>query len=161
MEKQDRNTSRFIDTNDGLFRRIAPDEEDIKQIFLPHVLHPRLLNLSHHSKQIGHPGQRRMYEKFRQKYHWPQMASDVAATVSNLWGCARNSLQLRKLTNPLKLVQDSEPIVSVGIDILGPLATSKGGRIFLLVVTDQFTKLTHDFPLRWIYAYKVARAFSD
>ena len=89
------------------------------------------------------------------------MAADIFATVRNCTTCAKNRLKLRKRTNPLKLFPATKPLASFCIDILGPLTKPKRGYVFLLVITDRFTKLTRVVPLRKITAYNVAVAFVE
>lgn len=68
---------------------------------------------------------------------------------------------MRKRTNHLKLLPDKEPLISVGVDIIGLLSKGKSGRICILVITDRFTKITQAIPLHKLDAYTVARAFDD
>ena len=52
--------SAFFEGPDGLLRRRHPREPDIEQFVLPDTLRPRVLQLAHHAKLAGHPGQTRM-----------------------------------------------------------------------------------------------------
>lgn len=61
---QDRNTSRFVELEDGVLRRISLHDEENLQIVLPYVIRPRLFNLTH-CKTVGKPGQKRMYSRIR------------------------------------------------------------------------------------------------
>ena len=153
--------SAFFEGPDGLLRRRHPREPDIEQVVLPDTLRPRILQLAHHAKLAGHPGQTRMYYNVRRTYYWPHMAADIFATVRNCTTCAKNRLMLRKRTNPLKLFPATKPLASLCIDILGPLTESKRGYVFLPVITDRFTKLTRVVPLREITAYNVSVAFVE
>ena len=153
--------SAFFEGPDGLLRRRHPREPDIEQVVLPDTLRRRVLQLAHHVKLAGHPGQTRMYYNVRRTYYWPHMAADIFATVRNCTTCAKNRLKLRKRTNPLKLFPATKPLASLCIDILGPLTKSKRGYVFLLVITDRFTKLKRVVTLRKITAYNVAVAFVE
>ena len=153
--------SAFFEGPDFLLRRRHPCEPDIEQVVLPDTLRPRVLQLAHHVKLAGHPGQTRMYYNVRRTYYWPHMAADIFATVRNCTTCAKKRLKLRKRTNPLKLFPARKPLASLCIDILGSLTKSKRGYVFLLVITDRFTKLTRVVPLRKITAYNVAVAFVE
>lgn len=112
-------------------------------------------------KFIEHPGQRRMYSKLWKRYYWPQTVADAGVTVTNFTKCDRNRLQFRKPTNPMQHFPGREPLASIAIDILGPLSMAKYGILFIMVVTDRFTKLTQAVPLRLIYAFTVVRAFAE
>lgn len=110
----------------------------------------RFQKLAHHLCLSGHPGQRRMYAKIRGEDYYSQRAGDVTTTVRRCGKCARNIFQQRKSTNPLQMFPVREPLVSVAIDILGPLTKSKSGRRFLLIITDRFSRLTQAVPIRII-----------
>ena len=109
----------------------------------------------------GHPGQNRMYQPLRRRYYWPHSAADVTTTVRGCRTCAMNRVKLRKHLNRLKLFPATRPLESLSIDILGPLPKAKGGKQYLLVITDRFTKLTQVVALKTVNAYTVATAFSD
>ena len=143
----------------GFFQCMFHD--DLIQVVLPESLRPRLLQLAHYAIVAGNPGLNGMYYHIRRHYYWPHLAADVAATVRNCASCAKNRVKLRRRTTLLKLFPATRPLESVSIDILGPLPKSKRGKLFLLVITDQFTKLTTVVPLRNINAYYVAFAFCE
>jgi hypothetical protein len=47
------------------------------------------------------------------------------------------------------------------MDILGHLPKTELGNMFLLVITDRFSKLTRTVPLRTITALSVSKAFCE
>ena len=55
----------------------------------------------------------------------------------------------------------TRPLEDVAIDILGPLPRTSGGKEYVLLVTDRFTKLVAAVPLARITAYSVAVAFCE
>jgi len=61
----------------------------------------------------------------------------------------------------MKLNPALEPSSGLEMDILGPLTTSRGGRKHVLVIWDQFTKLTPAIPFRDATALTVSSAFTD
>ena len=61
----------------------------------------------------------------------------------------------------MKLFPATAPLDSVAIDILAPLPKSARGYIFMLVISDRFTKLTQVVPLKLITPYDVAVAFVE
>ena len=80
--------SAFFEGPDGLLRRRHPREPDIEQVVLPETLRPRVLQLAHHAKLAGHPGQMRMYSPglftlyFRLPF--PPFHSTVHLSISQL-----------------------------------------------------------------------------
>ena len=104
LARQSKRTySAFFEGPDGLLRRRHPREPDIEQVILPDTLLPRVLQLAHHAKLAGQPGQTRMYHNVRRTYYWPDMAADIFATVRNFTAFAKNRIKMRKRTSPLKL----------------------------------------------------------
>ena len=61
----------------------------------------------------------------------------------------------------MKLFPATAQLDSVAIDILGPLPKSSRDFIFMLVISNRFTKLTQVVPLKRITAYDVAVAFVE
>ena len=133
----------------------------MKQIFMPESLRPRILKFAHYSRLAGHPGKTRMHHHVRRTYYCPHMVADIYATVGKCFTRAKKRLKLRKRTNPLKIFLATKPLASLCIDILGPLQRTKKGYRFLLVITDQLTKLNQVIHLRKITTYNVAVAFVE
>ena len=151
----------FEDATTGLLKRRHPRDEGLVQVVVPKSLRSRLLHLAHHALPAGHPGQNRMYYTLRRWYYWPHMASDVMHEVRSCGPCAKNRLRLRKHLNRLKLFPATRPLEDVAIDILGPLPKTAGGKEYILLITDRFTKLVAAVPLARITAYAVAVAFCE
>lgn len=128
---------------------------------VPRALSARLLRLCRHPAIAGHPGQNRMYQALSKRYYWPHVAADVAYNLRGCNTCAMNRVKHRKHLNCLRFFPATQPLESLSIDMLSPLSKTKGGKRFLLVVTDRFTKLTQVFALRAITAYTVAVAFRN
>lgn len=61
----------LIETDDEVLRRIPPGEGGAQQIVIVEAFHSRLLNLIHHEKLAGHPGQTKMYACFKKSSYWP------------------------------------------------------------------------------------------
>jgi Integrase zinc binding domain/Integrase core domain len=132
-----------------------------RQIVIPAVLRPRLLHLEHFPKVAGHPGMTKMFRSMRKRFLWKHMAADVSETIRQCPICAKNRVNERKRTSFLKLFPASSPLDYVSMDILGPLPKTKHGNLFLLVITDRFSKLMRTVPLWTITALSVAKAFCE
>lgn len=87
------------------------------------------------------------------------MAIDILNTVRQWVSCAKQRIQLRKHASFLKLFPAKRPGEYVAIDILGPQRRTSSGHECMLVMSDQFSKMTLTYPLREITAYAVAQAF--
>ena len=139
---------------------MAPQGQTMIQAVLPSSMRHRLLRQAHHTPIAGHPGQTR-HRRIQRSYYWPLMAADISATVRECTPCAKNRLRLPRKASEMKLFPATAPLDSVAIDILGPLPKSSRGFIFMLVISDRFTKLTQVVPLKRITAYDVAVAFVE
>ena len=151
----------FFEDKEGMLCRRHPRDKTIIQAALPSSMRHRLLRLAHHAPIAGHPGQTRLHRRLRRSYYWPHMAADVGATVRECTACAKNRLRLLRKASEMRLFPATAPLESVAIDILGPLPKSTRGYLFMLVISDRFTKLTQVVPLRRITAYDVAVAFVE
>lgn len=88
------------------------------------------------------------------------MAADAMATVWNCRHCARNRVKLRKYLYRLKRVSAARLLQFVAIDTLGPLPrTRRTGKSFIIVITNQFSKLTQTSALSTIATKLIAIAF--
>ena len=153
--------SAFFEGPDDVLWRRHTREPDTEQVLMPETLRSRVFQLTHHAKLAGHPGQTRTFNNVRLTYYWPHMAAEIFATVLNFTTCAKNRIKWRKRKNPLKLFPATKPLSSLCIDIIRTLTKSKRGYVFLLLITDRFTKLMRVVPLRKITAYNVAIAFDE
>ena len=142
--------------DDGVLIRTA---EAGPQIVVPDTLKQRVLYANHYSKLAGHPGGRKLYYRLRRHYYWPAMAVDCYATVRRCPHCARNRIKLRRNVEELQLFPATAPLESVSIDILGEFIRTRKGNVYLLVITDQFTKMVKKIPLKTESAAEVARQF--
>ncbi|MEM9260935.1 MAG: integrase zinc binding domain-containing protein, partial [Bacteroidota bacterium] len=66
------------------------------QVVVPANLRAKILYVNHYSRQSGHPGGKKMYEKLRRHFYWPSIATDCYATVKRYPTCAKNRIKLRR-----------------------------------------------------------------
>lgn len=98
------------------------------------------------------------YYAIRTQFYWPSMISDIHGTIIERTTRAQNRLDLHRHTTPLTLFPSSEPGKEILIDILRPLAASKIGNRFILVMNDRFVKVTKCVALKTIPAISMASA---
>ena len=153
-----RKKSLFFEDDYGVLCRQHPREPGLEQIVLPSSLRHRVLRLAHHHPLAGHPGHTRLQKRLRRTYYWPQMAADAAMTVRECVPCSKNRIRLLKQSGAMRLFRSVQPLEDIAIDILGPLPKSTRGNLFILVVTDRFSKLTQAIPLKTIKALDVSVA---
>jgi ribonuclease HI len=89
----------------------------------------------------NHSGGRMLAQKtIRAGYYWPTISKDSALLVKTCDKCQRFSRIMK--TSPKKLTLLTSPwhLRNGGLDIVGPMPVGKGGRKFLVVAVDYFTK---------------------
>lgn len=94
----------------GVLVHLHPDDLFHTQTVVHESLQPRSLNLAHQPRPPGHLGQRRMFQKLHNLFYWPQMTTDIAATVRKCPQCAKSGVRLHKHANKLQLFPATEPL---------------------------------------------------
>ena len=145
-----------------LLRSIQQGSREYRQILIPteeKTLQRRLLYLAHDVPESGHLGREKTYNRLRERYFWPTMYRDTKLYIRDCLACRK-----RKTTKPNKEqipLRPSEPIAPnfrVGIDLVGPLPKSTRKNVYILVMTDYFTKWSEAVPIRNKRASTVADA---
>ncbi|XP_056688741.1 uncharacterized protein [Spinacia oleracea] len=85
----------------------------------------------------------------RQGYYWPTMLEDCRAYVKKCEKCQKFSAVINLPANDLMPILNPIPFAQWGMDIVGPFPMAAGGRKFLIIAVDYFTK--------WIEAEPVAK----
>lgn len=86
-----------------------------------------------------------MYDVLRRFFYWPHIANDVYKTVKYCRSCAIN----RKINNKQRKLcrfLPSGPLKFVAMDMLRPVAETKSGSQFIVLLTDKRSKLTKAIP---------------
>ncbi|CAH8628181.1 unnamed protein product [Schistosoma guineensis] len=112
-------------------------------------------------RELGHAGERRTEHAVRQRFWWPSIHEDVAQFCKNCNTCCRFKSPQQTPRAPMTPMVTTGPHQRVGIDIMGPLTTTKNGNRYILVMVDYFTKWCEAVPLPQQDAPTVARAFID
>ena len=135
--------------------------DSAEQIILPKTLRMQVLLLAHYPRLAGHPGGSRMYQTLRRTFYWPSMALGAYHTVRQCSSCTRERITLRKDATYFSLFPAQAPLEYVAIDILGPLPKTTNGHRCLLCITDRYSKMVRNIPLKNITAATVAKAFCE
>jgi len=155
-----RTPTRFYENADGLFCRQG-HPEGTQQFLVPQSVVKDVLRAEHSSPFAAHPGGTRMYQTLRDQYTWPSLAVDVFGWVAACPICAKNRLMGTQSKAFMRLFPATEPFAALAIDLLGPLPRTSEGYEYILVICDQYTKVTRAVPLRDITALDVLSAFLD
>jgi hypothetical protein len=122
---------------------------------------PRILELAHDHATAAHLGRRKTLSRLVSRVYWPHMRRDVANYIRACTLCQQYKPSNLKPGGLMRPIIVSEPWHTVGIDITGPLPTTRRGNRFILVVVDYFTKWVELFPLQSTKANLIAQLFLD
>ncbi|XP_056694872.1 uncharacterized protein [Spinacia oleracea] len=104
----------------------------------------------------NHIGGRTLAVKaLRAGYYWPTMVSDSQAYVKKCDKCQKFAPVINQPSNDLQPIINPIPFAQWGMDILGPFTAANGGRKFLIVAVDYFTKWIEAEPTKSITAKRM------
>ncbi|KAK2882762.1 hypothetical protein Q8A73_021695 [Channa argus] len=116
-------------------------------LFVPNQLRSAVLEWSHSSRLLCHPGISRTLFVMRQRFWWPSMARDVREFVSACPVCAQTKTSCRPPFGLLhRLPIPRHPWSHISVDFVTSLPPSQGNTVILTVV-DRFSKMAHFIPL--------------
>nr|AAY99339.1 pol-polyprotein [Silene latifolia] len=88
-----------------------------------------------------HMGARTLADKaLRAGYFWPTMLEDSRAKTKKCKNCQMHAPVIHAPSRDLQPVLSPLPFAQWGMDLLGPFPTASGGRKYLIVAVDYFTK---------------------
>jgi ribonuclease HI len=89
----------------------------------------------------NHSGSRMLaHKEVRAGYYWPTMNKDLVKLVQQCDKCQRFARVMKNPSEKLNPISSPWPFAKWGVDIVGPMPPGKGGKKFLLVAVDYFTK---------------------
>ncbi|XP_057791111.1 uncharacterized protein LOC131008236 [Salvia miltiorrhiza] len=89
----------------------------------------------------GHTGFRDLVRKIiRAGFYWPNINKDAREFVRKCEACQRHTGRINIPGEPMGVMYAACPFDKWGIDIVGKLPTAPGGKCFLLVAVDYFSK---------------------
>jgi hypothetical protein len=149
-----------LEFKDGVLKRKWHDADSEKtwwQTLLPRSLREEAFKQLHGVRTAAHLGIKKTLYKFRDRFTWYGMTSEVTRHVQNCDICSSRKSPTKKRRAPMKKYRVGNPMERIAADILGPLPRSNKGNEFVLVVSDYFTRWTEAYPLRNQEAETVAR----
>src|SRR6185369_8880835 len=97
-----------------------------------------VLYMFHDDPTAAHATERKMMDKIRERYYWPQMYEDLRTYVKSCDICQRRGRNKRN--EPLHPIPVGEPFHQIGIDFVGPLQRSSSNNRYIIVAVDYLTK---------------------
>lgn len=132
--------------------------DEAKGVAVPESLRKQILYLSHHLTLSGHQIQRRIYDTLRQNYYWRHMVRDDYVTIIQCASFSRKGSQYRH-KGRLKFFSAKGILEIVAMEIIEPLPKTLHGNLYVLVITDCYSKLTTVIPTSKTAASHVANPF--
>ncbi|KAJ9553755.1 hypothetical protein OSB04_017800 [Centaurea solstitialis] len=115
----------------GLLLRCITSKVQINQI----------LQEMHDGECGNHTGGRSLANRIsRQGYYWPTLREDAITYVQRCDACQKHSGMIHRPSEPLHSVLIPWPFMRWGMDIVGKLPPAPGQKVYLLVLTDYFSK---------------------
>ena len=109
----------------------------------------------HSHKTGGHLGIGKSLAKIKKRFFWPLCKQDVQRWCAACEMCARVKPGPRHRAKLTQLPVGA-PLDSIALDIVGPLPATERNNIYILVVSDYFTKWVEAYALPDQTAYSVA-----
>jgi len=99
-----------------------------------------VLQYCHDHKTSGHLGVTKTLSKIRQAFYWSGLQRDVRQYIAGCDVCARRKNPTKTTRAPMQIVHMGLPIERIALDILGDMPVTDKGNLYILVVSDYFTK---------------------
>lgn len=131
---------------DGLL--VDHSEKLVSRVVVPGSLREKVLRFCHDSMVAGHLGRTKTWHRVHLRFTWRGMRKEVDTYVKSCPVCQRIKADNQKPAGLLMSNLASGRWVQVALDLMGPFPCSRRGNVYLLVVTDQFSKWIELFPLR-------------
>jgi transposase InsO family protein len=128
-------------------------------IAVPSAMRKEILTEAHNSWIGGHGGRFKTTERLRGEFWWPGMDADIGSHVATCITC--QAATNKNKTNPPPLVPLPEPRGPnrrVHCDLWGPVRASTKKNLYVMVITDAFTKFATAVALPGKEAMHVAAA---
>ena len=153
----------LIVRDDCLYRTaMRPSTGDkFYQLVVPLTLRSLVLEQLHDLRIVGHLGIARTLSRLQERYYWPCMAIDVARWCAACHDCAARKGKPPPGRAPLAPLPVGAPFERIALDILDTHIPTRKGFVYILVISDYFTKYTDAFPLRNKTAYLCAKTLME
>ncbi|GBL98096.1 Retrovirus-related Pol polyprotein from transposon 17.6 [Araneus ventricosus] len=132
------------------------------KLVVPQSLVHKILNLTHDSDIVAHPGLTRTLKRIKQNYFWHGLYNQVKRYIGSCHSCIQRRGFCKNVNAPVQKIPTADyPFQKVAFDAIGPLVTSKHGNKYIIVISDYFTRYAEAYPLPNIQSSNVAKVLID
>jgi transposase InsO family protein len=165
VERRDLNTHEFVRDEHGvLYCMDLPTLNSRVQtrqrmrLVVPQQLRRKLIRAVHEGALTAHPGIIHTCSLLVECAYWPRMRHDAVRHVLSCKVCqqAKRKKSQNILTRPVSIA--SRPFQHIGVDIVGPLPTTRRGNVYILTIVDHFTRWAEAIALEEQTTRSIARA---
>lgn len=135
---------------DGVYKYVSTSKNGfVWKMVVPTSLRTQVIQDSHNPPTAAHGGMNKTLKRIQLRYFWPSMNKDTKNFVRTCEVCQTTKYPNITLRHEMGKMKDPvKPWEMISVDLIGPLPRSNKGNIFLLVITDIFTKFVLVKPLR-------------
>ncbi|GBG64960.1 hypothetical protein CBR_g48709 [Chara braunii] len=122
-----------------------------------HCLRTRFLGEYHDSRLVGHFGVNHTIARFRQRFRWPDLITDVTRYCDSCEVCQRTKPRNRNPYGELRPMPIlHEPGLSIAMDVTGPFLRDRLRHDGILTVVDRLKDIVSDRDTRFMSAFWTA-----
>jgi hypothetical protein len=148
----------FIDDpDDYAFKEGMPCQTPHK-ILAPQGFRKKKITKAHNSRFAGHGGRFKTQERLRQDFWWPHMDKDIKEHIDQCEPCQTTTDKGKPPDVPITGLQITSGFHA---DLFGQLQNSEKENMYILVITDAFTKMARLTPINGKEAATVTRAMMN
>lgn len=132
-------------------------------IVVPKSQRREIIQKCHDPPTAGHLGVSKTLARVSAQWYWPKMRADVKRYVSHCHTCLMTKPEQRA---PMGYMLSKTPTVTkpwqlISVDVVGPLPRSSSGYVYILTVSDCFSKFVLLFPLRKATANSITKLLEE
>lgn len=120
--------------------------DDELKIVVPEQMQFEILRRTH---EQGHFKTKKMEELIKREFYIPKLKEKIERFVQNCVTCILSDRKTGKQEGMLHPIpKDDAPLVTLHLDHLGPMASTKKDYRYILTIVDAFTKFVWIFPVK-------------
>ena len=125
----------------------GPHAKPVLQFVVPSLMRQEILTHLHNHRTSGHLGISKTLGKIKQRFYWPGFKKDIIRWCQKCKVCNSHKAGHMPKKAPMKQDFISAPMDKIACDIMGPLPETERKNIYILVVSDYYTKYVEEYAL--------------